>query len=112
MHRKDLWFCAALILMGFLDWLTTMIGVLYFGATETNPLIAGLTQSSMLIFSAVKLSAVSLAGFVFYKAGAMGRNAGQTPCFATMFLDSGYAVSLLALTAFVINNITVLFRLM
>lgn len=112
MPRKELLFCVALILMGFLDWLTTMIGILFFGATETNPLISGLTQSSMLTFSTVKLSAVSLAGFVFYKAGAMGRIAGQAPCFASRFLDSGYVVSLLALTAFVINNITVVFRLM
>ena len=111
MPRKELLLCFAVILMGFLDWLTTMIGVLCFGATETNPLIAGLTQSSMLTFSAVKLSAVSLAGFAFYKAGAMGRIVGQTPCFTNRLLDSGYAVSLLVLTAFVINNITVIFRL-
>ena len=110
MPRKEFWFCSALLLMGFLDWFTTTIGILFFGATETNPLIAGLTQSSMLAFSTVKLSAVSLAGFVFYKAGAMGGIVGQRPGLASRFIDSGYIVSLLALTAFVINNITVVFR--
>ena len=97
--------------MGFLDWLTTTIGVLCFGATEVNPLFSGLSGSSMLIFSLVKLSAVAISGFAFYKAGSMGRIVGQTQCFAPVFVDFGYGISLIALTALVTNNIMTIARL-
>jgi hypothetical protein len=56
MVKKEVLFCTTLILIGTIDWLTTIIGIVFFGATETNPLLAGLTQSNMLIFSVVKLS--------------------------------------------------------
>ena len=68
MVKKEILFCTAIILIGTLDWLTTIVGVVFFGATETNFLLAGLTRSNMLLFSAVKLSAITLTGLVFYKA--------------------------------------------
>jgi hypothetical protein len=108
--RKEVLFCTTLILIGSIDWLTTTIGVVFFGATETNPLLAGLTQSNMLIFSAVKLSAVILAGLVFYKAETKTKISNQVSPFAKNLLNSGYVISLFTLTALVANNITAIVR--
>jgi hypothetical protein len=108
--RKEVLFCTTLILIGTIDWLTTTIGVVFFGATETNPLLAGLTQSNMLIFSAVKLSAVILAGLVFYKAETKTKISNQVSPFAKNLLNSGYVISLFTLTALVANNITAIVR--
>jgi hypothetical protein len=108
--KKEVLFCTTLILIGTIDWLTTTIGVVFFGATETNPLLAGLTQSNMLIFSAVKLSAVILAGLVFYKAETKTKISNQVSPFAKNLLNSGYVISLFTLTALVANNITAIAR--
>ena len=51
-----------------MDWLTTTIGVLYFGAVERNPFLAGITMTSMSAFSVIKLAATVFAGLLFYQA--------------------------------------------
>jgi hypothetical protein len=103
MGKRAHWFCFTLILLGFLDWLITMVGVLFFGAQEINPLFAGLTQTNMVLFSVLKLSATFLVGFLFYQGGTMvGKQNGY---FAGGFLFSGYLMSLAVLTAIVTNNI-------
>ena len=110
MVKKEILFCTTLILIGTLDWLTTLVGVVFFGATETNPLIAGLTQSNMLLFSAVKLSAITLTGLVFYKAETKAKIASQISPFAKKFLHSGYAICLFTLTAVVLNNFSAIIK--
>jgi hypothetical protein len=65
--RKELFLCIILISLGLADWLTTIIGVTNFGATETNPLLSTLTQSNLLAFSIIKISATLLIGGLFYK---------------------------------------------
>lgn len=104
MVKKEVLFCTTLILIGALDWLTTIVGVVFFGATETNPLLANLTQTNMLLFSAVKLSAITLTGLVFYRAETKSKLTSQISPFAKKFLNSGYAITLFALTAVVLNN--------
>jgi hypothetical protein len=111
MVKKEVLFCTTLILIGTVDWLTTIIGVVFFGATETNPLLAGLTQSNMLIFSAVKLSAVILTGLVFYKAETKTKISNQVSPFAKNLLTSGYVISLFTLTALVANNVTAIAKI-
>ena len=105
MFKKELLFFSTIILMGFIDWLTTVGGILFFGAKEINPLLSGLTQSSLLLFSTVKLSAIIFAGFAFYKAGAISKPMANDWHFTGRFLDGGYVLTLLALTAVVANNI-------
>jgi hypothetical protein len=105
MGKRAHWFCFTLILMGFLDWLLTTIGVMFCGAQEANPLLAGLMGSNMLIFSAVKLSAVVIVGFLFYKAETMTSFYGGTGSMAGRFLLSGYMASLIGFTAIVTNNL-------
>ncbi len=111
MPKKEFLFFFVIILMGFLDWLTTVAGVLFFGATEVNPLLSGLTQSNMIIFSAVKLAAVVLAGFAFYKAAAITKPTANDWHFTKRFLDGGCSLTFLALTAVVANNMIAVFRL-
>ncbi|MGD0203767.1 MAG: DUF5658 family protein [Candidatus Bathyarchaeia archaeon] len=110
MVKKEVLFCTTLILIGTIDWLTTIIGIVFFGATETNPLLGGLTQSNMLIFSAVKLSAVILAGLIFYKAETKTKSSNQVSPFAKNLLNSGYVISLFTLAAVVTNNITAIVK--
>ena len=111
MPKQELMVFSAIILMGFLDWLTTVTGVLFFGATEVNPLLSGLTRSSMILFSAIKLSAVVLAGFTFYKAAAITRLTTTDWHFTKRFLDGGCSLTFLALTTVVANNMITVFRL-
>ena len=110
MVKKEVLFAATIVLIGTLDWLTTIVGVLFFGATETNPLIASLTQSNMLLFSAVKLSAITLTGLVFYKAETKTKITSQISPFAKKFLHSGYAICLFTLTVVVLNNFSAIVR--
>jgi hypothetical protein len=91
--------------MGIIDWLTTIVGVLYFGATEINPLFAGLTQTNLLAFSGIKLSITLLVGFLFYKAYAIEKTPRENSRLEKRFLQSGYLLSLTALTVVVANNI-------
>jgi hypothetical protein len=111
MPKKELLFFFAIILMGTIDWLTTVTGVLFFGATEVNPLLSGLTRSNMMLFSAVKLSAVVFAGFAFYKAIAISRPKANDWRFTHRFLNGGYSLTFIALTAVVTNNIIAIARL-
>lgn len=57
-----------LALIGSIDWLTTIIGIVYFGAVEGNPFIADLAQTNLLAFSTLKLGTAFAVGFMFYQA--------------------------------------------
>jgi hypothetical protein len=97
--------------MGIADWLTTIVGITNFGATETNPLLSTLTQSNLLAFSIIKLSATLLIGAIFYKASQI-----QTPAanyqLGKRFLQSGYFLSLTMLTVVVTNNVIAVARVL
>jgi hypothetical protein len=110
--KKELLFCFALILMGVLDWLTTVTGVLCFGAVEINPLFTGLTKANILVYSEIKLAIVVLTGFLFYKADKIEKMLRGNSHLVKRFLESGYFVSLMALTVAVTNNIITVVRTM
>jgi hypothetical protein len=65
----------------------------------------------MIVFSVVKLSAVVLIGFAFYKAAAISKSATSDWHFAKRFLYGGYSLTFLALTAVVASNMIAIFRL-
>ena len=58
----------ALVLAGSMDWLTTVIGLTYFGAIEANPFIAGVASQSLPLFTAIKLCTTFVVGLIFYQA--------------------------------------------
>ena len=68
------------MLLGTVDWLTTAIGILLFGATELTPLLTGLTQHKHDTFSTVKFAATTFAGLAFYKAFCMTNQNGNDWC--------------------------------
>ena len=98
--------------MGFLDWLTTVLGVLYFGAMEINPLFAGIIDSNILVYSGIKLSTAVLIGFLFYKGYTIEKTPGSNSHFGKLCLSSGYFASLMALTVVVANNIITVVRVL
>ena len=110
MLKKELLFCFALILMGMLDWATTVTGTLCFGAVEINPLFAELTETNILLFSVIKLTIVVLTGFLFYKADKIAEMLKSNSHIGKRVLESGYAISLMALTVAVTNNIITVAR--
>jgi hypothetical protein len=57
-----------LVLMGSLDWLTTIVGIICFGAVEGNPFLAGLANTNLPAFTAIKLGTAFFVGFLFYQA--------------------------------------------
>jgi hypothetical protein len=59
---------SALILAGSLDWLTTVVGLNYFGAVEANPFISGVANQNLLAFTALKLMTTLFVGLIFYQA--------------------------------------------
>jgi hypothetical protein len=108
--RKELVFSSAMIAVGLLDWLTTVAGILFFGATEANPILTVLTKSGLLLFSVVKLSVVVIVGLTFSKAVSVGES---TTCgwnFTKVFIYGGYSLTILTLLIIVGSNIFVIFR--
>lgn len=94
--------------MGSLDWLTTMIGILYFGAVEGNPFLSALTETNLLAFTAIKLGTVFFVGLLFYQAEKLTRAENQDSHVAKwmhLILKSAYIASLAFLVFAVLNNI-------
>jgi hypothetical protein len=112
MFKKELLFCSVLILMGILDWFTTVTGILCLGAVEINPLFAGLTKVNILVYSGIKLSIVVLVGFLFYKADKIEKMLRGNSHLGKRFLEAGYFVSFMILTAVVTSNIITVVRVM
>ena len=55
-----------LIIMGSIDCITTVIGVLYHGATELNPFLAGIVSTNIGAFLVVKLAATMIVASFIY----------------------------------------------
>lgn len=104
--KKDILFFSMLILVGLMDWLTTVVGITFFGATEINPLLWGLASSNMILMSVIKLIAVTATGLVFYKA--IGLSKGLNWGFTKRFVDAGFSFTFIGLSAVVISNLSVL----
>jgi hypothetical protein len=111
MPRNELFPCIILISLGLADWLTTIIGIINFGATETNPLLSTLTQSNLIAFSIIKLSATLLVGALFYKASQIEMPTANLQL-GKRFLQSGYFLSLTLLTVVVTNNVIMVVRVL
>ena len=101
----------SLILIGSMDWLTTIIGIAYFGAVEGNPFLASITQTSLLVFTLIKLSTTVMVGLLFYKAekallGTPDKSTRSFKC-ARIILRVAYVVATVILLFAVLNNLIV-----
>ena len=94
-----------------MDWLTTIIGIVFFGAVEGNPFLADLTRTSLLAFTAIKLSTTMFVGLLFYKADKLllrspDKNNRSFRC-ARIVLRVGYIIAMALLLMAVLNNLLV-----
>lgn len=100
-----------LALMGSIDWLTTIVGIGYFGAVESNPFIAELANTNLLAFTVVKLGTALCVAFLFYRAERNLRKAPQdkNQDFKGRFrlLHCAQAISIAVLLAVVLNNVLI-----
>jgi hypothetical protein len=100
-----------LVLAGSMDWLTTVIGIVYFGAIESNPFIAGIAGASLPAFTVIKLSATMFMGLLFYEGerlllGTQGKNSRAFQCTRIMLRGACIAATVFLLIA-VVNNLIV-----
>jgi hypothetical protein len=100
-----------LVFMGSIDCLTTVIGVLFYGASEANPVLAGVV-TNVPLFTVIKLSATFCIAGTYILANkilnsaqdktAKGFKVGRT------VMKAAYAGLVVFLVVVVVNNLTVL----
>ena len=104
-----------LVLLGSVDWLTTTIGILYFGAVECNPFLAGLTVTNMPAFAAIKLATTAFVVLVFILAEKilMKTPNKSSKAFVRMhyLVRGAYIAAILFLGIAVLNNIVAIVRI-
>ncbi len=100
--------------MGSMDWLTTVIGILYFGAVESNPFMAHLVHTNLPAFSFIKLGTAFFIGFLFYQADKILYNKPEANSKDSSRLRLMLRIACLASIAFlifaVVNNVLVVSR--
>jgi hypothetical protein len=101
-----------LVLMGYMDWLTTMIGIVYFGAVEVNPFFADIVRTNLVAFTAIKLTTTIFVGLLYYVGDRMlmrlKDKESKSFLFARVTLRVGYVVITAVLLSAILNNIIVI----
>lgn len=104
--------CLLLVFLGCMDCLTTVIGTVFFGTQELNPVLAGLVNTNILAFIGLKLAVTVAVGLIFVLAQrTLMRTTDQNSAsfkFAVRTLKVAYFGILLFLAIVVVNNILVL----
>ena len=104
----------AFILVGSMDWLTTVIGIFYFGAVEANPALSSIAMTNLPLFTAIKLTTTLVIGLMFYQAekNLLTTQNKETLSFrltkATLRIT--YVVAITFLSIVVLNNLMVVFN--
>jgi hypothetical protein len=101
----------ALVFMGSIDWLTTIIGIVYFGAVEVNPFFADITRTNLVAFTAIKLTTTIFVGLLYYLGERMlqrlkDKNSKSFLC-ARITLRGGYVITTAVLLITILNNLIV-----
>ena len=101
-----------IILLGSIDALTTVVGVLYSGAVELNPFMTSIVSTNLTAFLAIKISATFLIGFTYILAKrtlnrTMDKNT-KTYKYSNWLMKGAYAGLMIFLIATVINNLIIL----
>ncbi|MGA3060614.1 MAG: DUF5658 family protein [Candidatus Bathyarchaeia archaeon] len=104
-----------LIFLGSIDCLTTVMGTLFFGARELNPIIAGIVSSNLPAFLILKLTATFTVGLIFVLAQktlmkSPNKNSVSFKI-ALRILQIAYLSMILFIAVVVVNNLLVLFNL-
>ena len=103
-----------IVLVGSLDCITTVIGILYFGAVECNPFLAGMVSTNLPAFIILKSVTTVFVGLIFYQADKilMKTQDKHSKAFkwTRHLLKAAYVGIVVFLVVVVANNITVLAR--
>jgi len=101
-----------LVLVGSMDCLTTVIGILYFGAVELNPFIAGVISTNLPAFVILKLTTTVSVCLIFVQAEKIlmkNKDKSSRAFFATQkLLKIASAGVIVFLVVVVVNNFWVL----
>ena len=104
--------CFLLIFMGSIDCLTTVIGVLYSGATELNPFMAGIAQTNIGAFLVVKIAVTLFVAFTYVLANRTlmksQNKSSRAFKFSSRFLKFAYVGIIVFMIIVVANNLLVL----
>lgn len=95
-----------LALMGSMDCITTVIGILYFGAVELNPFIAGVVSTNLPAFVILKLTTTVFVCLIFIQAEKILMKTQNTKAFSgtQAILEVGYVGVIVFLAVVVTNN--------
>ena len=103
-----------IILMGSIDCVTTILGVVYSGAKEVNPVMAGIVSTNVGAFLAVKIGATIFiaATYIFARKILMGmpNRDGKAFTYSIKALTFAYAGLICFLTLTVANNLLILIK--
>jgi hypothetical protein len=97
-----------IILLGSIDCLTTLIGTLYTGAVEVNPIMKGIIGTNVMMFLVLKISATLTIGLTYILAKRMLNNSSDTPKYSGNLMNAAYAGIIILLIITVANNLTVI----
>ena len=102
----------AFVFMGSIDWLTTTIGILYFGTVEANPFLANLTSTGLPAFTVLKLSITIFVALLFNqteKSLTKTQDENNKAFVRARYLLKGaYMAAVLFLLVTILNNIIVI----
>ena len=114
MLRKEVVPSLLIMLMGTLDCVTTVMGVVYSGDKELNPVLAGVVSSDVGAFLAVKIGVTVLMAFTYVFARKLLMRLpnvnGRNLSFSFKILASAYGGIIAFLALAVANNLLILIR--
>ena len=101
-----------LVAMGLADCLTTVLGVSFSGASELNPVMAGVVNTNIEAFVAVKIAASIIIALTYVLASKMLTHSPTETSklfkFSNVVLKIGYGGILAFFCVVVLNNLVVL----
>jgi hypothetical protein len=110
--KSDVFPSFILILLGSIDCLTTIIGVLYFGAAELNPLMMGIVSTNIVAFLVLKISATFLIGFTYILAkrslNRVLNKESKSFRYSNIFMKVAYTGLIIFLFMVIVNNLLIL----
>jgi hypothetical protein len=107
MPKKETLIFATFLVLGILDWLTTIIGLTFFGASEQNVMLETFIQCNPFVFSILKLSVVITVSLCLFKAANLSKCTYGWGC-TKGILNMSYLMTAVSLIAVVANNVLVL----
>ncbi|HKZ87862.1 MAG TPA: DUF5658 family protein [Candidatus Bathyarchaeia archaeon] len=114
MFRTNAFPSLVLITMGLMDCVTTVVGILYYGAVELNPILTGVVNANLTAFIALKLTSTVFVALIFRQAGKIlmqnNRNNNRSFAWNHNILRIAYAGAALFMLVVVVNNVLVLAR--